>query len=99
MDIQTPASRATDPVSSYVAEKQITKSGKRKNQIDQIAAYAQIHLGSTAGEIALGLGDDWDNVMVVLGVVHYGYEAIPYIGTGGAIGVISSMWLHKRIRK
>ena len=39
------------------------------------------------------------DVMVVLGVVNYGYDAIPYIGTGGAIGVVSSMWLHKRIRK
>ena len=39
------------------------------------------------------------DVIVVLGVVSYGYEAIPYIGTGGAIGVTCSMWLHRRIRR
>ena len=39
------------------------------------------------------------DVAVVLGVVNFGYAAIPYAGTGGAVGVVSSMWLHKRIRK
>ena len=38
------------------------------------------------------------DVTVVIGVVSYGMVAIPFIGTGGAIGVVCAMALHKRIR-
>ena len=39
------------------------------------------------------------DVVVVLGTVSYGVSAIPYIGTGGAIGVVVAMVVHKRIRR
>ena len=39
------------------------------------------------------------DVMVIIEVVNYGMMAIPYVGTGGAIGVITAMKLHKRIRR
>ena len=39
------------------------------------------------------------DVIVVLGVVDRGLETVPYIGTGGAIGVVMAIVLHKRIRK
>lgn len=34
---------------------------------------------------------------VVLSVVEYGWSAIPWIGTGGAIGVTAAMSLHRRV--
>jgi hypothetical protein len=37
------------------------------------------------------------DVVVVLSVVKYGMVAIPYIGTGGAVGVTAAMILHRRI--
>ena len=64
MNIQTPISRASDPESSLTAEANITKSGRRQNQIDQVVEYVTDHPGSTSGEIAQGLGGDWDNVAV-----------------------------------
>jgi len=39
------------------------------------------------------------DVIVVLGVVDKGLEAVPYIGTGGAVGVVMAIVRHKRIRK
>lgn len=35
-------------------------------------------------------------VATVLWVVHTGWAAIPWVGTGGALGVTSAMWVHKR---
>jgi hypothetical protein len=35
-------------------------------------------------------------VAVVLGVVSTGWAAVPWIGTGGALGVTASMFLHKK---
>ena len=39
------------------------------------------------------------DAIVVIGVVNHGYAAIPFIGTGGAIGVVSAMWLHRRLKR
>ena len=64
MNIQTPASRNTDSESSHVAEEKITKSGKRQAQIDEILAYVTLNQGHTSGEIAAGLGGEYDNVKV-----------------------------------
>ena len=36
-------------------------------------------------------------VATVLWVVQIGWSAIPWVGTGGAIGVTSAMALHRRI--
>lgn len=38
-------------------------------------------------------------VASVLYVVHIGWSAIPFAGTGGAIGVTAAMVLHKRLRE
>ena len=35
-------------------------------------------------------------VAVVLFVVDYGWESIPWVGTGGAIGVTLSMYYHNK---
>lgn len=37
------------------------------------------------------------DVGVVLSVVQYGWDAIPWIGTGGAIGVTAAMYSHRRL--
>lgn len=36
-------------------------------------------------------------VATVLWVVDIGWQAVPWVGTGGAIGVTLSMWVHRRI--
>lgn len=38
-------------------------------------------------------------VASVLYVVHIGWAAVPWVGTGGSIGVTAAMALHKRLRK
>ena len=39
------------------------------------------------------------DVLVVIGVVKNGPSAIVWVGTGGAMGVMLAMKLHKRLRK
>jgi len=34
---------------------------------------------------------------MVLAVVHSGWAAVPWIGTGGAIGVVAAIEAHRRI--
>ncbi len=36
-------------------------------------------------------------VMAVLLIVDTGWTAIPYVGTGGALGAVSAMWVHRKI--
>ena len=36
-------------------------------------------------------------VLVILLVVDTGWQAIPRVGTGGALGAVSAMWVHRRI--
>lgn len=38
-------------------------------------------------------------VASVLFVVSIGWPAIPYVGTGGALGVTFGMYIHRRIRR
>ena len=38
-------------------------------------------------------------VATVLLVVETGWYSIPYVGTGGSIGVVLAMYTHNRIRK
>jgi len=38
-------------------------------------------------------------VAVVLLVVSSGWPAVPWVGTGGALGVVSAMRLHRRLRR
>lgn len=37
-------------------------------------------------------------VLTVLWVVDTGWMAIPLVGIGGALGSVSAMWLHRRIK-
>ena len=37
-------------------------------------------------------------VSVIIGIVGAGWPAVPWVGTGGAIGVVSAMYLHRRAR-
>ena len=39
------------------------------------------------------------DVLVIVGVVNYGLAAVPYIGTGGSIGVVSAMYLHRKMKR
>jgi hypothetical protein len=34
-------------------------------------------------------------VLSVLMVVDVGWSAIPYVGTGGALGAVAAMWVHR----
>jgi hypothetical protein len=36
-------------------------------------------------------------VATVLIVVDVGWSAIPYVGTGGALGATAAMWAHRRM--
>ena len=36
-------------------------------------------------------------VLVILLVVDTGWTAIPLVGTGGAVGAVSAMWIHRKI--
>jgi hypothetical protein len=38
-------------------------------------------------------------VASVLLVVSAGWQAVPWVGTGGALGVLSAMWTHRRLRR
>lgn len=35
-------------------------------------------------------------VASVLWVVSIGWQSIPWVGTGGALGVLAAMWVHRR---
>lgn len=39
------------------------------------------------------------DALVVLGVVREGLAAVPFVGTGGALGVVSAMLLHRRLQR
>ena len=54
--IETPISRANDPVSSHVAGESFTDSGKRQTQLERIIAAVYAHPGCTAGELTQHTG-------------------------------------------
>lgn len=58
MDVQTPATHKHDPSSSHVAEREVTASGKRKAQQEQVAAAVREHPGVTSAELARRAGLD-----------------------------------------
>jgi len=35
-------------------------------------------------------------VLAIVLIVQTGWSAIPMVGTGGAIGAVSAMWVHRR---
>ena len=58
MRIETPASRATDPGTSYAAERAITRSGRRRRQMLEAAAAVEKHPGLTSADLAVAAGMD-----------------------------------------
>lgn len=38
-------------------------------------------------------------VAMVLWVVESGWQSVPYVGLGGAIGVTTGMYVHRRLRR
>ena len=50
----TPASRSTDPVTSNLAEAEVTSSGARRAQADEVLSMARAMPGATSAEIARG---------------------------------------------
>lgn len=58
MRVETPASRATDPVTSHAAEADTTRSGRRAAQQQQVAEAVRQHPGVTSAELARRTGID-----------------------------------------
>lgn len=55
--------------------------------------------GYYAWAAATSYGIALADVLVVIGVVQNGLSAVVWVGTGGALGVVSAMRLHKRMRR
>lgn len=51
-NVHTPASRASDPVTSYMAEQHVNRSGLRSHQQRQAAAAVKCYPGRTSAELA-----------------------------------------------
>jgi hypothetical protein len=58
LTIQTPAARRNDIESSYAAASEITKSGARQAQIEQVVAMVQRTNGMTSRELSVLHGAD-----------------------------------------
>jgi len=55
---RTPRSRNTDPLSSYLADKEITQSGTREKQIQQCVNAVKNNQGYTSKELSVLTGID-----------------------------------------
>ena len=55
--IETPASHAGDPATSHAAERQITVSGKRGRNQQDVLALVRKHRGRTSAELARHAAD------------------------------------------
>ena len=58
MDIQTPHSKNTDPITSHLAGDKITKTGKRQRQVELVAGLVQENPNKTSAELAALSGYD-----------------------------------------
>jgi hypothetical protein len=67
----------------------LTRAFQQKNVIHDLYVPAFF----TSFVIACG------EVGVIMSGVHYGWSAIPFIGAGGGLGVVSAMILHKKVFK
>ena len=54
-----PASATNDPITSYIAERRITRSGKRRNQCEIVLDALRRYPNRTAGELARDTGLDY----------------------------------------
>lgn len=58
MNIQTPNSKRNDPETSHLAGEKITKTGKRKKQMLEVAALVRKYIGYTSAELAEAVEED-----------------------------------------
>jgi len=64
--------------------------GRAIQQMNVVGGY---YLPAAITPYFIAIGE----VLVVLMIVDTGWQAIPLVGTGGAIGAVSAMWIHRRI--
>jgi len=62
--------------------------------IQQLNVVGGHYLAAALTPFLIAAGD----VSLVLLVVDRGWSSIPFSGLGGAIGAVSAMWLHGRVR-
>ena len=58
MNVQTPAARDSDPLTSHAAAKEITESGERQRQIRAVAGAVRRNPGLTSADLAAASGMD-----------------------------------------
>lgn len=58
MNIQTPAARSSDPVTSHMAADEVTRNGTRQTQIELVVGMVQGNPGKTSAELAELTGHD-----------------------------------------
>lgn len=68
----------------------ITVFGRAIQQQNVIGGH---YLAASITPYLIAIGD----VGAVLYTVQAGWAAIPWVGTGGAFGAVSAMWLHRKI--
>lgn len=63
VNVQTPATRCTDPVTSHMAAEALTKSGRRNEQQEIVLAAVERYPGRTARELERDSGLDYYVIM------------------------------------
>ena len=58
LNVQTPAARTTDPVTSHQAAQHMDQTGKRASQQREVLAAVREHPGLTSAELARATGLD-----------------------------------------
>lgn len=62
--------------------------------IQQLNVVYSLYWAAALTPFAIAAGD----VAVILLAVEHGWASIPWVGLGGAMGALSAMWAHKRLR-
>lgn len=62
--------------------------------IQQLNVVHHLYLSAAATSFCIAAAE----VSVIIGIVGAGWPAVPWVGTGGAMGVTAAMFLHKRMR-
>ena len=68
----------------------VTVFGRAIQQQNVIGGH---YIAAALTPYLIAVGD----VGTVLLTVHGGWAAIPWVGTGGALGAVSAMWAHRKI--
>lgn len=67
----------------------VTVFGRAIQQLNVVGGH---YIAAAITPYLIAIGD----VGTVLLTVDGGWSAIPWVGTGGAIGAVSAMWAHKQ---